>query len=84
MILFDALIAGNFSIAANAFMHLVLPVLVLTLSLLAGILRFLRASMVDAANSEYIKTARSKGVPEHMVIKLHMRRNALIPTVTVL
>ncbi len=84
LIVFDALIAGDYSLASNAFMHLVLPVLVLTLSLLAGILRFLRASMVDAANSEYVKTARSKGVPEGKVIKLHMRRNALIPTVTVL
>lgn len=65
-------------------MHVVLPVITLTLSLLAGILRFLRSSMVDASNSEYIKTARAKGVPEKTVIKLHMRRNALIPTVTVL
>ncbi|MCL5439756.1 MAG: ABC transporter permease [Thermoplasmataceae archaeon] len=84
LIIFDSLIHGDYALAANAFMHIVLPVLVLTLSLLAGILRFLRASMVDAANSEYIKTARSKGVPENIVIKLHMRRNALIPTITVL
>ena len=84
LILFDALIHGDLPLAYNAFLHLVLPVIVLTLSLLAGILRFLRSSMVDAANSEYIKTARSKGVPEATVVKLHMRRNALIPTVTVL
>lgn len=84
LIIFDALIHGDFPLAGNAFMHVVLPVVTLTLSLLAGILRFLRSSMVDASNSEYIKTARAKGVPEKTVIKLHMRRNALIPTVTVL
>jgi len=84
LIIFDSLIHGDFPLAANALMHVVLPVITLTLSLLAGILRFLRSSMVDASNSEYIKTARAKGVPEKTVIKLHMRRNALIPTVTVL
>ena len=84
LILFDALIHGDFAVASSAFMSLVLPVVTLTLTLLAGILRFVRAGMVDAASQEYVKTARSKGVPERLVIKRHIRKNALIPTVTVL
>lgn len=82
--LIDALIHGDWSLAYSSFLYLILPVVTLTLSLLAGILRFIRAGMVDAANQEYVKTARSKGVPEKLVIKRHIRKNALIPTVTVL
>ena len=84
LILIDSLIHGDFAIAWSSFLHLILPVLTLPYTLLAGILRFLRAGMVDSANQEYVKTARSKGVPESLVIKRHMRRNALLPTITVL
>ena len=82
--LFDALIHGDWKLAYSSFIYLILPVVTLTLSLLAAILRFIRAGMVDASNQEYVKTARSKGVPENLVIKRHVRKNALIPTVTVL
>lgn len=84
LVFFDALIHGNLSIAASAFIHLILPVITLTYAILAGLLRFIRAGMVDATNQEYVKTARSKGVPEGMVIKRHIRKNALIPTITVM
>ncbi len=83
MILFDALIHGDFGLAGNAFLHLVLPVLVLTYSVLAGLLRFIRAGIVDASNQEYVKTARSLGIPEKTIVVKHMRKNALIPTITV-
>ncbi len=84
LVFFDALIHGDPGIAWSAFMHLVLPVLSLTYAILAGLLRFMRAGMVDATNQEYVKTARSKGVPEGLVIKRHIRKNALIPTITVM
>ncbi|MEM0156261.1 MAG: ABC transporter permease [Thermoplasmataceae archaeon] len=80
----DALLNGDPAAAWGGFLHLVLPSIALALGALAGILRFLRAGMVDAANQEYVKTARAKGVPEDIVIKRHIRKNALIPTVTVL
>ena len=80
----DALLNGDPSAAWGGFMHIVLPVLALTYGILAGILRFIRAGMVDSANQEYVKTARAKGVNEKMVIKRHVRRNALIPTITVM
>lgn len=82
--LFDALIHGDWTLAVSSFEYMVLPIVTLTLALLAGILRFIRAGMVDSSNQEYVKTARSKGVPENLVIKRHIRKNALIPTITVL
>lgn len=84
IVLIDSLIHGDLSLFSAAFMHLVLPVLTLTYGILAGVLRFLRAGMVDSSLQEYVKTARSKGVPESSVIKKHIRKNALIPTVTVM
>ncbi|AKA48154.1 hypothetical protein IX51_02505 [uncultured archaeon] len=84
LVFFDALIHGDPRVAWSAFLHLVLPVVTLTYTILAGLLRFIRAGMVDATNQEYVKTARSKGVPEGMIIKRHIRRNALIPTITVM
>ena len=84
LVIFDALIHHAWGIAWNAFLHVILPVIALTYAILAGVLRFIRAGMVDAANQEYVKTARAKGVPENIVIRTHIRKNALIPTVTVL
>lgn len=80
----DAIIHGDWYLAYSSLLYLALPVVTVTLSLLAGLLRFIRAGMVDSSNQEYVKTARSKGVPERMIIKRHVRKNALIPTVTVL
>ena len=83
MLVFDALLHGDFSLALSAFGHLVLPVIALSYGLLAGLLRFIRAGMVDASNQEYVKTARAKGVPEKQVLKKHVRKNALLPSITV-
>ena len=45
--------------------------------------RYMRASMLDVINSDYVRTARAKGLPEWRVITRHVVRNALIPVVTV-
>lgn len=84
LVIFDAIIHGDFGLAWNGFLHVILPVLALTYTVLAALIRFIRAGMVDATNQEYVKTARSKGVPEGMVIRRHIRKNALIPTITVM
>ena len=84
LMLLDSLLHGDWALAYSSFVYLILPVVTLTLALLAGILRFIRAGMMDASNQEYVKTARSKGVPESMVINRHIRKNALIPTITVM
>lgn len=83
MLVIDSLLHGDFSLAATAFGHLILPIIAVSYGLLAGLLRFIRAGMVDASNQEYVKTARAKGVPEKQVLRKHIRKNALLPSITV-
>src|SRR5262249_7671741 len=63
---------------------LCLPALTLAILLAAPILRFVRATMLDVLGEEYIRAARSKGLPERVVVFRHALKNALIPTITVL
>lgn len=64
--------------------RLVLPVITLSLPMLAGLGRVLRSSLLDVLNQDYIRTARSKGLSERMVLYKHGLRNAMIPLVTVI
>ena len=64
--------------------HLALPVIVLAVASIAQYSRFMRASMLEVINSDYVRTARAKGLPERTVIMKHGFRNALIPLVTVI
>jgi peptide/nickel transport system permease protein len=63
--------------------HLVIPVMVLMVASIATYSRFMRASMLEVVNSDYVRTARAKGLPERRVTMKHAFRNALIPVVTV-
>jgi len=62
--------------------HLVLPVLVLMVASVASYSRYIRASMLEVLNSDYVRTARAKGLPESRVTMKHAFRNALVPLVT--
>ena len=64
--------------------HLVLPVLTLTVQIVASWSRYERASMLDALSADYVRTARAKGLKQRDVILKHAFRNALIPLVTVM
>jgi peptide/nickel transport system permease protein len=64
--------------------HLVLPATVLGLLNSALIIRFTRASMLDVLGEDYVRTARSKGLSETVVVLKHALRNALVPIVTVI
>ena len=64
--------------------HLALPVMTLTVQIIAEWSRYQRSSMLDVMSSDYIRTARAKGVPRRKVIVKHGLRNALIPLVTVM
>lgn len=64
--------------------HLVLPTLVLGLSQAATFMRYTRSSMLEVIRQDYIRTARSKGLREKVVIYKHALRNAMIPIVTLL
>jgi peptide/nickel transport system permease protein len=62
--------------------HLILPVFTLVVVSVAYDSRFVRSSMLDALNQDYVRTARAKGVPERAVIFKHALRNALLPVIT--
>ncbi|MBA2754284.1 MAG: ABC transporter permease [Chloroflexia bacterium] len=62
----------------------ILPVAVLAMFNAAGLMRFVRASMLETLNQDYVRTARAKGLRERLVIVAHAMRNALIPVVTII
>jgi peptide/nickel transport system permease protein len=63
--------------------HLVMPVITLSVVISALLLKVTRSSMLEALGQDYVMTARSKGLREKMVINRHVRRNALIPVITI-
>jgi ABC-type dipeptide/oligopeptide/nickel transport system permease component len=67
----------------SRFIALALPALNLGLIMVAYVMRVARSSMLGVLGEDYIRTARSKGVPARIVIWRHALRNALIPVVTV-
>ena len=68
----------------DAFVHLILPASVLALVNAAPLVRYTRASMLDVLGSDYVTTARSKGISPRRVIIRHAFRNALIPIITLI
>lgn len=68
----------------DAFLHLFLPVTTLTIGMVAVLMRYARNTMLDVLNSDYIKTARSKGIPEWKVYMKHGFRNAMKPVLIIL
>lgn len=78
--LIGAVKAGS---AKDHFLHLLLPVAVLTFVNIAGWSRFVRASMLEVMKQDYVRTARAKGLSERAVILKHAFRNALIPFITI-
>ena len=63
--------------------HLALPVIVLAVASIAQDSRYMRAAMLEVVNSDYVRTARAKGLNERRVVMKHAFRNALIPLATV-
>lgn len=64
--------------------HLAMPIFIYTFGSLAGLSRFMRASMLEVLRQDYILTARAKGLPVRTVIFRHALRNALLPVITIL
>ncbi|WP_028648696.1 ABC transporter permease [Nocardiopsis sp. CNT312] len=67
----------------NAFAYMTLPTIVLMLTTFASWSRYQRTSMLEVLNSDYVRLARAKGLPERVVIRRHALRTALIPLTTV-
>jgi peptide/nickel transport system permease protein len=84
LLIVDSLFAGDWGALRNALAHLIMPAFVLGYVATATIARITRSSMLDVLHQDYIRTARSKGLLEGLVILRHALRNALIPTVTVI
>jgi peptide/nickel transport system permease protein len=73
----------GFHAVVDRFQHLAIPAMTLMVISIAQYSRFMRASMLEVTNSDYVRTARAKGLPEPKVTLKHALRNALIPLVTV-
>ena len=80
--------AGNrYTIGDESFLnrvhHLIGPTMVLALVSTAVWSRYMRSSMLDVINQDYIRTARAKGVPQRRILFVHTVRNALLPMITI-
>ena len=64
--------------------HLVLPIVTLVIVSIGSTMRYTRTNMLEVLNADYIRTARAKGLSEHVVIYKHAFRNTLIPLVTII
>ena len=64
--------------------HFVLPVMTLTIISIGSLMRYTRTNMLEVLNSDYIRTARAKGLSERRVINYHAFRNTMIPLITIL
>ncbi|MEC3860172.1 ABC transporter permease [Mesobacterium sp. TK19101] len=84
MILVDSLLAGDISVFKNAFSHIILPASLLGYYSLAYISRMTRSFMLEQLNSEYVTTARVKGMSERQVIWIHVFRNIRVQLITVI
>jgi peptide/nickel transport system permease protein len=79
----DAILNLNGPVLLDALRHLILPVITLSVTQVAFIMRLMRSSMLESLGKGYILTARAKGLDERVVVNKHARRNALIPVITV-
>jgi peptide/nickel transport system permease protein len=67
---------------ADVAYHTMLPAITLTLLFSAVVARYQRAALLDVLPSDFVKTARAKGVPERVIVRHHVLRNALLPTIS--
>lgn len=80
--LVDSVLTGNWPALGSSARHLVLPASVLALARFGVTIRFVRGGMLEVLHSDYIRTARAKGLVETQVLIRHALRNALIPVTT--
>ncbi|TCO45271.1 ABC transporter permease [Actinocrispum wychmicini] len=79
----DAVLAGDWAVAWDAFQHLILPVFVLTCIAVATLVRFVRSAMLEVLRQDYIRAAYAKGLPTGVVVRRHLLRAGLVPVITV-
>ncbi|HEX7736598.1 MAG TPA: ABC transporter permease [Ktedonobacteraceae bacterium] len=77
------LVFDPFNAFFDHFLHLLMPMMVLSITFIAGWSRYMRSSMLDVVKQDYMRTARAKGVSTLRALVFHALRNALIPLITV-
>ena len=82
--LIDTLLMGRLDYFGTALKHMILPAVVLSTTVMPGIMRLTRASILEVLRADYIRTARAKGLQQRSVILKHTLRNALLPVITVI
>lgn len=82
LFLLDALIEGKLDLFGKALSHIALPAITLAVPGLATIVRFTRAGVLDALQSNFVLYQRAMGLPEWLIVWKYVLRNALISTVT--
>lgn len=70
--------------ATDVAVHMIMPVLVLSVSMAGTNIRYIRSAMLEILQKDYLRTARAKGIGERLVINRHALRNAMVPIVTVI
>ncbi|TQM02774.1 ABC transporter permease, partial [Pseudonocardia kunmingensis] len=79
----DALLAGDWPLFVDAFQHLLMPALIMSLALLGTVIRIVRSQMLEEQGSDYARTARAKGMTRSQVLNRHVLRNAITPVITI-
>ena len=80
----DAAIHGQYLVSLDTVLRILVPALIIAYGSIAVLLRFVRNSMLEVMNLDFVRTARAKGATEDVVIKRHAGRNSLNVTVTIL
>ncbi|TIX03967.1 MAG: ABC transporter permease [Mesorhizobium sp.] len=78
------LMVNSWSNFTEQILQMAMPVMVLAVQTIASISRYLRSSMLDNLDQDYVRTARAKGMGENVVVFIHVLRNSMIPVVTVI
>ncbi|MFV0400883.1 MAG: ABC transporter permease [Oscillospiraceae bacterium] len=82
-LIFDSLITGNFAIAWDAFLHIILPGITIALYPIGLVARMTRSALLEILGEDYISAARSYAIPEKKVLWSYALKNSLGPTATV-
>ncbi len=80
----DALIHGQYWLSLDTLIRMILPAITIAFGSIAVLLRFVRNSMLEVMNLDFVRTARAEGIPQKTVVRRHAGRNSLNVTITVL
>jgi peptide/nickel transport system permease protein len=83
-LLVDTLLSGNLAAHLDAWTHIFLPALALSMAGMGQVMRITRSSMIDIESAEYVEAERSFGLPEWLVTYKYTLKNAFVPTLTIL